>query len=179
MQLRKLAEAATWRRTLGLIAVLAAALFAEDYVRGPGEPDIERLEGRPRLIDGDSLALAGETVRMVGIDAPEGRQMCQRDGRDWPCGRESTAALRKLIAGRPVVCQFEGRDKHRRLLGTCHVGGKNLNQSMVERGYAVSFGRRYLRQERTAKSEKRGMWSGTFERPRDWRRRNLGSVLDS
>lgn len=179
MQLKTLANAATWRRTLGLLAVLVAALFAEDYVRGPDTPDITHLEGHPRLIDGDSLHLSGETVRMVGIDAPEGQQMCQRNGRAWPCGRDSTAELRKLISGNRVVCRFEGRDKHRRLLGTCRIGDRNLNQEMVERGYAVAFGKRYLREEHAAKSGKRGLWSGEFERPRAWRKRNLGSVVDS
>jgi endonuclease YncB( thermonuclease family) len=34
-----------------------------------------------RVIDGDSLEVAGEDIRLIGIDAPEGSQMCQRNGR--------------------------------------------------------------------------------------------------
>ena len=53
------------------------------------------VEGQPRLVDGDSFFLNGTEVRMVGIDAPEGRQTCERQGRSWPCGEEA----RKHLAG--------------------------------------------------------------------------------
>lgn len=173
MQLGSFVRAAGWRRTIGLIGLLVAALFAERIL---GTADVTEVTGHPRLVDGDSFTLNGHKVRMVGIDAPEGQQMCQRQGKDWPCGREATTALSRMIAGRAILCRSEGRDKHQRILGTCQVGGKNLNQAMVEQGHAVSFGRRYAGEERAAKAAKRGLWSGTFERPQDWRRIHLGSA---
>jgi endonuclease YncB( thermonuclease family) len=57
-----------------------------------------------RVIDGDSLEVAGEDIRLIGIDAPEGRQLCQRDGLEWACGDDATAALRELVAGAEVRC---------------------------------------------------------------------------
>jgi endonuclease YncB( thermonuclease family) len=35
---------------------------------------------RARVVDGNSLKLAGEDIRLIGIDAPEGSQICQRAG---------------------------------------------------------------------------------------------------
>lgn len=173
MQLNAFLRAATGRQTLGLIALLVAALIGERYLTAS---DTTELIGRPRLIDGDSLKLNGHEVRMVGIDAPEGRQKCRRNGQDWACGRDATRELSQMIGGREILCRVEGRDKHRRYLSTCEVGGRNLNQAMVEHGMAVSFGRRYAKQEAAARSARRGLWAGTFDRPQDWRRQNLGSA---
>ena len=173
MQLNSFVRAATWRRTLGLMGLLAAVLFAERFL---GTQDVAELTGQARLIDGDSLKLNGYEVRMVGIDAPEGRQKCQKDGKDWACGRAARQALARMIGGRAIHCSFEGRDKHQRLLGTCNVAGRNLNKAMVAEGFAVAFGRRYLREEAAAQSARRGLWAGTFERPQEWRRQHFGSA---
>ena len=48
------------------------------------------MTGPVRVIDGDTLDLAGTRVRLWGIDAPETRQTCEgRDGQTYECGRES------------------------------------------------------------------------------------------
>ena len=172
MQLGSLRHAGTLRRTIGLLGLLAVAVFAERFL---GTADISERSGRARLIDGDSLRLGDLEVRLVGIDAPEGQQKCQKNGQDWACGTAARTALARLIAGRNIICRFEGRDKHQRMLGTCEVAGLNLNQAMVEQGFAVAFGK-YNREERAAKTARRGIWAGTFQRPQDWRRRNLGAT---
>jgi endonuclease YncB( thermonuclease family) len=45
------------------------------------------------VVDGDTFAIGGRGVRLIGIDAPEG----QRSGRPWRCGEEATAALRGMV----------------------------------------------------------------------------------
>ncbi len=127
------------------------------------------VEGRPRLVDGDSFFIDGTEVRMVGIDAPEGKQTCERQGRTWSCGEEAKRQLAQMIGGRAISCRGDQPDQHGRVLGTCSVNGRNLNSDMVASGYAVSFGARYGREEREARDAKRGLWSGDFQRPQDWR----------
>jgi endonuclease YncB( thermonuclease family) len=51
------------------------------------------------VIEGDSLELASEHVRLIGIDAPEGPRLCQRDGLEWACRDEATTALAELVEG--------------------------------------------------------------------------------
>lgn len=173
MQFLNRASAGKWQRTFGLIALFVVALLTERYI---GNERIADLSGRPQLVDGDSFRLNGENVRLVGIDAPEGRQMCKKDGRDWPCGNAARQHLQKLMSGGTITCRFEGRDKHQRLLGTCFNGEQNINQEMVASGFAVAFGQRYVKQESAARSAARGLWAGSFERPQDWRRKNFGSA---
>lgn len=126
-------------------------------------------EGAARLVDGDSFFVGGREVRLKGIDAPEGRQTCTRDGRDWPCGEESRRTLARLIGGRNVACNSIETDQHGRLLGTCSAGTTELNREMVREGFAVAYGG-FEAEEREARAARRGLWAGQFQKPRDWRR---------
>lgn len=160
------------RRWLGLAAlVLIAALSG----RGPGGSRMPGpsgpaggVEGHPRLVDGDSFHLGQGEVRLKGIDAPEGRQICQRDGRPWSCGEAARAELQRLIGSDKVVCTSVERDQHNRLLGYCTAGTRDLNAGMVASGMAVAFGG-YIKEEMAAKLARRGLWGSQFQRPRDWR----------
>ncbi len=40
--------------------------------------------GPARVIDGDTIEITGERICLHGIDAPERRQTCHRDGTTWP-----------------------------------------------------------------------------------------------
>jgi endonuclease YncB( thermonuclease family) len=177
MQRRRLKGNQQWVRNILLaIGLVLAALYGKSGDRSSLDRATgDAVEGRPRLVDGDSFFMGKTEVRMKGIDAPEGRQMCQRNGRDWPCGEDAKRELQKLVGGQPVTCRVAEKDQHGRLLGYCTSGGRDLNAGMVASGYAVAFGD-YETEERAARSAKRGVWSGEFQRPRDWRREhNSGS----
>ena len=126
------------------------------------------LEGQARVVDGDSIVVAGREMRLKGIDAPEGRQHCTRNGADWACGEEARRHLQTLIGGRILTCRGVEIDQHKRLLAVCEASGRSLNAAMVEDGFAVSYGS-YRAEEERARSARRGLWSGEFERPREWR----------
>lgn len=161
------------RRALQYIALAVLAVAAIVRVLLP-DGRVEDVEGRARAIDGDSLRVAGREVRLDGIDAPEGPQICRRDGQEWACGREATRVLGGLIAKGDVVCNGLEIDKHGRLLALCRSGGADLNREMVRRGYAISYGR-FRAEEKAAKTAGLGLWSGEFETPRQWRNdRNIG-----
>lgn len=149
-----------------LFACLIVALLA--IIRLLPEPEMRQVIGNVRVVDGDSIELAGERVRLRGIDAPELAQSCQRGGRDWACGRQARDRLRRMIGSETVTCKAARRDKHNRLLGICKAGEREINEWMVTNGWAVSYDE-YGAAERAAQKARRGLWSGTFERPRDWR----------
>lgn len=131
------------------------------------------LVGTAIVIDGDTIEIHGERIRLDAIDAPESSQQCsQADGKTYPCGRRSAFALADMIGRTPVRCEAKGRDRYRRIIAVCFKGGTNLNGWMVAQGWAVAFrkyGKDYIPEENTARENRRGMWAGSFEMPWDWR----------
>lgn len=158
-----------------LLAVLILGLFALIAAR-LDRVEIRQVGGTVIVNDGDSLTLAGERIRLRGIDAPELNQTCSRDGQTYGCGRKSKAALQVLIAGRPVVCEGWQRDRYRRLLATCKSGDTDLNRSLVSEGWAVAFGG-FDAEERAAQKAGLGLWAGEFVRPAEWRSTH-GSLVE-
>jgi endonuclease YncB( thermonuclease family) len=139
------------------------------------------LTGRVKVIDGDSIEIAGERLRLFGIDAPESRQEC-RDaaGESYACGRAAARALAAAIGGRAVTCTAVEHDQYRREIAICTVEGRDLGETMVRVGHALDYAQhsrgRYAAAEREAREAKRGLWAGTFEHPLAWRRRMQGDL---
>ena len=131
------------------------------------------LSGRPRVVDGDSIELAGERIRLFGIDAPESAQTCRASGSRWRCGERATRGLRERIGGRTVTCEERDVDRYGRIVAVCRAGGEDMNAWMVERGFALAYrrySRAYVGEEAAARSARRGLWRGDFVAPWDWRR---------
>lgn len=149
------------------VVVVAIAYFAQ--------LSNEDLQGRPTVIDGDSLRLDGVELRLWGIDAPEIGQTCRRP-EAWQCGRQARTHLRGLLGGEAVQCSGHQTDRYDRLLVECTVGDSNINAAMVRDGYAVSFGA-FEGLEADARAARRGIWASDFERPAQWREAQRGDVL--
>lgn len=134
----------------------------------------ERLSGVASVIDGDTLEIHGVRVRLHGVDAPESAQNCfDRAGKPWRCGQRAALALADRIGRRPVVCTRTDTDRHGRMVARCAVGGENLNAWLVAEGWAVAYRRYpndYVSAESTAEAAGKGLWSGRFVMPWDWRR---------
>lgn len=143
-----------------LVALLAAKLNRREPV--------ESLVGKAYVIDGDTISISGNHIRLKGIDAPELTQSCGAASATSACGQGSRQTLIRLIGGRPVRCAGEGHDKYNRSLATCFIDEVNLNQAMVEAGQAIAYGD-YHDAEMQARRTKKGLWGSEFETPQDWR----------
>ena len=150
------------RLLAALLALLPALALAE-------------LAGPATVIDGDTLEIHGERIRLHGIDAPERRQLCHLDGKPWRCGEDATSALAGKIGRQRVTCQERDGDTYGRMVAKCSVAGADLGEWMVENGWAVAyrfFSRDYTRAEHRAKAARRGIWASEFVLPWVWRRAN-------
>ena len=140
------------------------------------EPDSALPMGSVQVIDGDSLKIGGEKIRLIGIDAPELHQTCRdAQGRAWQCGRAAKARLAELVS-QGAVCTPNGHDRYGRTLAVCSTGSiPDVGETLVREGHAVNYAFNsggYPAAEHDAKSARRGLWQGDFERPQDWRRRH-------
>jgi endonuclease YncB( thermonuclease family) len=141
----------------------------------PADPVGPALAGRAKVIDGDSLEVAGERIRLFGIDAPESRQDCaDARGNAYPCGRDAARALAAAIGSDRVTCTPVDHDRYGRDVARCDAGGRDLGEVMVRGGHALDLpqhsGGRYAAAEREARAARRGLWAGSFEPPAAWRR---------
>ncbi len=129
--------------------------------------------GYARIIDGDTIAIGHQRIRLYGIDAPERKQVCASDGDlRWRCGVLAAAALARMTQGRVVTCRVLGRDAYRRALGQCSTHYRDLNATMVRQGFAwafVRYSRRYEREEAEARRSRRGVWGGDSVPPWQYR----------
>jgi endonuclease YncB( thermonuclease family) len=155
-----------------LVAFVATGVISLSPVSDRGGS--AALTGRASIIDGDTLDIQGRRVRLFGIDAPESAQTCvDGRGQSYRCGQRATQALWGKIGGRTVECEGRDVDRYGRTVAVCRVGAEDINAAMVREGWAVAylqFSRSYLWAELQARASGRGLWSGDFLRPADWRR---------
>lgn len=136
------------------------------------------IAGVASVIDGNTIEIHGQRVRLFGIDAPESSQLCVRlNGERWRCGHQSSFALADRIGRATVRCGPHDIDRYGRVVAVCFKGPEDLNRWMVANGRAVAYRRYsvdYVADEDAARQKRINMWSGDFEMLWDWRelRRN-------
>lgn len=163
--------------TLACLLAVPLSLISQVDLSRAAAPDRmeENIAGQARVIDGDTLDIAGTRVRLEGIDAPESGQGCVGAwGGSWNCGTAATRALAALVAGREVRCKGSERDSYDRLIAICHVEATEINAEMVRSGHAwafVRYSRRLVGVEREARRMRLGIWQADNEPAWDYRAR--------
>ena len=166
-----------WRRrsllsrfgpSLLLFAAIALAIWS------PSGPPVSTMSDIVRIIDGDTLEMQGERVRILDIDAPETHQTCKRsDGVVVPCGQLAADALVGLTGSRSVTCDLFERDRYGRWLARCSVNGDDVANWLALNGLAVPYRSCACVAVRGlslyAQWNERGIWATDFRPPWEWR----------
>ncbi len=145
---------------LGVLALAWPAMTAEEVT------------GTAKVVDGDTLEVAGRRFNLYGADAPELGQTCRWPNKTIPCGDVSRTALMDLVVGVKVICKPQWKDPDGGWLAYCFADGFDLGENMVHAGWALTARRycsHYSATEERAKAAKRGLWKGEFTAPWDWR----------
>lgn len=135
-------------------------------VAGPALPGSARTATVQRVVDGDTVVLAGlGKARVIGVDTPEvfGGVQCY--------GPEASAFAKRLLGRRARVRYTVGReprDRYGRLLVYIWLrDGRSFNALLVARGYArpltippnADYARRFVALARRARKRGLGLWA--------------------
>lgn len=126
-----------------------------------------------KIIDGDTIVLNNEKIRFSGIDTPELKQTCVKNGQKASCGMFAKMLLIKKIGNKSPRCIREGKDIYNRTLAECFVNGESLSTFLVRSGYAFAYrkySKKFIEDEEFAKKNKLGMWSMKFQYPWNFRK---------
>lgn len=111
-----------------LLTLAAAAALAWSASAGAQSPI--------RVIDGDTIAVRGTTIRIIGLDAPEMHGRCPLETQMARAARDRLAVL--LQDGATIWRR--GRDRYGRALAVVHdAAGRDVAQLLVSEGLARAY----------------------------------------
>src|SRR5205823_4097629 len=98
------------RSALAALAIVAS-LAAHAAAARPADHD-EVLAGIAHAVDGDTLDLRTPSgrirIRLFGMDAPEGKQLCRTAAGDIVVATQATAHMSWMVDGRELHCSVKG-----------------------------------------------------------------------
>ena len=130
-------------------------------------------EKKIQVIDGDTIHIGKLKYRLFGIDAPEIKQLCEKDNTKIQCGVIAKSVLKNKIADKIPECIVKDKDRYQRLVAECFIGKESLSRFMVREGYAVAYtqySKDFIEDEKYAKENKLGIWSMNFQIPSEYRK---------
>ena len=91
------------------------------------------IRGHCWVIDGDTIVINKNHIRLAGIDAPE---------IDHPYGQNAKRVLMNLCRGQVVTAVTDGSTSHERAVAVCTLAdGRDLSAEMVRAGFALDWGK--------------------------------------
>ncbi len=109
-------------------------IIDNEYSKLSSKPSDNNLIGKhvvTKIIDGDTIVVEGENLRLLGMDADE---------RGYPCYTIAKKRLEELILNKEVELEKDqtNKDQYERYLRYIFLNKENINLRLVEEGLAVA-----------------------------------------
>ena len=108
------------------IMPVAAQSFLE--MCAPGQPNTPT---KTCIVDGDTLWLNGENIRLEGFDTPEPMTAICGGEREKALAAQASARLRELLNTNAWTIERAGVDRHGRTLATIRIGDRDVGEWLV------------------------------------------------
>ncbi|MCF4165291.1 hypothetical protein L2U69_06520 [Zavarzinia compransoris] len=104
---------------------------------GPAAPDASRIEGYASVVDGATIDLGGQRIRIAGLTAPAFGAGCAAKASVADCGLAAALDLRRLVGWQKISCIARGRDAGERLIAACRFGDRDVSHQMRILGWGA------------------------------------------
>jgi endonuclease YncB( thermonuclease family) len=110
------------------------------------------------VVDGETLRLSGQVVRLAGVAAPQRGESCRLA---TDCAGAAASRLATLVRDQRVACTVNGADKIGRPVASCQAGGTDINRAVVASGWAFAAASSpgLKEAEESARAAHLGLWA--------------------
>jgi endonuclease YncB( thermonuclease family) len=91
-----------------------------------------------RVIDGDTIRVGAERIRLIDIDAPEMNNSAACDA-ERLLADVAKAKLTEILTGKPLEIERRGRDRFGRTLAYIRVSGADIGEMLIRARVAVRW----------------------------------------
>ncbi|MCX5512260.1 nuclease [Kaistia algarum] len=120
-----------------LSGFLAAALALQPTPAHPASEDRLQVGESLRVVDGDTVRLGAERIRLIGLDAPELHGKCREEKRLAMRARDRLAEL--LATDDVEIIRSVRLDKYRRTLAIVRADGVDVARVLISEGLARPY----------------------------------------
>jgi endonuclease YncB( thermonuclease family) len=131
---------------------------------------------KARALDGDTVAT---DFRLLGVDAFERHQLCERAGACWNAGKPRRISPRAPWGGDAQII-LSSHSSYGRPVATVSIDGRDLGEVMISAGLAIpqpqylrsdpARSARYTAAFTEAQRQRAGAFAGSWLEPARWRR---------
>lgn len=118
------------------ISFIAAPALAANPQMSICAPKQRNTPTKTCIVDGDTIWLNGQNLRMRNYDTPEPSTAICGGAAEVALAKKATARLQELLNSNDWTVETFGRDRHGRVLATIRINGTDVGDILINEGLA-------------------------------------------